>query len=89
LAGCRDQQLGVSHFVIEVVTFTGTLTNTGKHGQTAVCFSDVVDQFHHVHGLAHTGTTEQTNLTTLGERANQVNHLDAGFQQFCEGDSSS
>src|SRR5690606_33787913 len=36
----------------------------------------------HVHGLAHTGTTEQTNLTTLGKRANQVNHLNTGFQQL-------
>lgn len=47
-----------------------------------MCLGDVVDQFHHVHGLAHTRTTEQTNLTTLGERADQVNNLDAGFQQF-------
>jgi hypothetical protein len=30
---------------------------------------DVVDQFHHVHGLAYTGAAEQTNLTTLGKRA--------------------
>ncbi len=42
---------------------------------------DVTDQFHHVYGLADAGTTEQTNLTTLGERANQVDNLDAGFQQ--------
>ena len=44
-------------------------------------FRDVVDQFHHVYGFAYTGTTEQTNLTTLGERADQVDNLDAGFQQ--------
>ncbi|MCY1551703.1 hypothetical protein D9M68_880490 [compost metagenome] len=43
---------------------------------------DVTDQFHHVHGLADTGTTEQTDLTALGERADQVDHLDAGFQQL-------
>ncbi len=43
--------------------------------------SDVVDQFHHVYGLAYTGTTEQTNFTALGERANQVDNLDAGFEQ--------
>ncbi len=44
-------------------------------------FRDVVDQFHHVYGFTNTGTTEQTNLTTLGKRANQVDNLDAGFQQ--------
>ena len=73
---------GVGHLVIEVVAFTGTLTHTGKHRQAAVRLGDVVDEFHHVHGLAHTGATEQTHLAALGERAHQVNHLDAGFQQF-------
>ena len=43
---------------------------------------DVVDQLHHVHGLAHTGATEQTDLAALGERADQVDNLDAGFEQF-------
>ena len=73
---------GVSHLVVEVVSFTGTLAHTGKHGQAAVCLSDVVDQLHHVHGLAHTGTAEQTNLTAFSERANQVNNLDTSFQQL-------
>ncbi len=42
---------------------------------------DVVDELHHVHGLADAGATEQANLTALCERADQVDHLDAGFQQ--------
>src|SRR5439155_4454683 len=58
-----------------------TLTDAGEHGQTAVRLGDVVDQFHHVDGLADTGAAEQADLTTLGERAHQVDHLDAGFQQ--------
>src|SRR5690606_8698555 len=29
-----------------------------------------------------TRTTEQTNLTTFGERTDQVDNLDTGFQQF-------
>jgi hypothetical protein len=44
--------------MVEVVTFTGTFTDTGKHGQTGVLLGDVVDQFQHVHSLAHTGATE-------------------------------
>src|SRR5471032_1027414 len=71
----------VSHLVIEVVTFTGTLAHASKHGQTRVRFSDVVDQFHHVHGLAHAGAAEQADFTAFGKRAHQVDHLDAGFQQ--------
>ena len=46
-------------------------------------FGDVVNQFHHVHGFTYTRTAEQANFTTLGKRTNQVNHFDAGFQQFC------
>src|SRR3546814_10491215 len=64
---------GFSHFVVEVVTFASTLAHTSKHRQTAVRFGDVVDQFQHVHGLAHAGAAKQADLTALGERANQVN----------------
>ena len=46
---------------------------------------DVVDQLHHVHGLAHAGTAEQTHLAAFGEGAHQVNHLDTGFQQLLRG----
>ncbi|OQB99652.1 MAG: hypothetical protein BWX79_03077 [Alphaproteobacteria bacterium ADurb.Bin100] len=73
---------GIGHLVIEVVAFTGPLTHPGKHGQAAVCLGDVVDEFHHVHGLAHAGATEQAHLAALGKRADQVNHLDAGFKQL-------
>ena len=72
---------GVRHFVIEVVAFTGALTHAGEHGQTAMRLGDVVDELHHVHGLADAGATEQTHLAALGERADQVDHLDAGLQQ--------
>ena len=68
--------------MVEVVTLTSTLTHTGEHGITAVLDGDVTDQFHHVHGLADTGTTEQTDFTALGERADQVDNLDASFQQL-------
>src|SRR5690606_30704010 len=69
------------HFIVEVVTLTGTPTNTGEYGKTGVLFRDVVDQFHHAYGFADAGTTEQANLTTLGERADQVDNLDTGLQQ--------
>ena len=76
------QYVGIFHLVIEVVTFTGTLTHTCEHGQTAVRFGDVVNQFHHVHGFAYTGTTEQTYFTAFSKRTQQVDHFNTGFQQF-------
>ena len=39
-------------------------------------------KFHHVYGFTNTGTTEQTNFTTLGERTNQVDYFDTGFKQL-------
>ena len=68
--------------MIKVVTFTCTLAHSSKHGQAAVLLSDVIDEFHHVDGLAYTGTTEQTDLTAFGERTHQVNHLDACLKQL-------
>ncbi|SIK37742.1 cellobiose phosphorylase [Mycobacteroides abscessus subsp. abscessus] len=68
--------------MIEVIAFAGTFTHAGKHRQTCVLLGDVVDQLKHVHGLAHAGAAEQANLAALGERADQVDHLDAGFKQL-------
>ena len=58
---------GFHHLVIEIVTFTRTLADTGEHGVTAMCLRNVVDQFHDQHRLAHAGTAEQADFTTLGE----------------------
>ena len=69
--------------MVEVVTFTGTLPHACKYRQTAVRFGNIVDQFHHINGFAHTGTTEQTNFTAFGKGAKQVDHFNACFQQFC------
>ena len=39
---------------------------------------NVVDQLHDEHRLTYTGTAEETNLTTLHVRLEQVDHLDTG-----------
>ncbi|MEY2722032.1 MAG: hypothetical protein RL597_1477 [Pseudomonadota bacterium] len=62
--------------MIEVVTFTSTLTDAGENGQAAVLLGDIVDELEHVHGLTDTGTTEKTNLAALRERHEQVDDLD-------------
>ena len=71
--------------MVEVVPFAGTLAHAGKHRQTAVRFGDVVNQFHHVHGFAYTGTAEQTHFAAFGKRAKQVDYFNAGFQQLGSG----
>ena len=66
----------LDHFVVKIIAFTGSLTDTGEHRETTMELSDVVDKLHDKHGLADTGTTEKTNLTTLGIRAEQIDNLD-------------
>ena len=68
--------------MVEVVALAGTLAHAGEHRQAFVRLGDVVDQLHHVDGLADAGAAEQADLAALGERAHQVDDLDAGFQQL-------
>jgi len=51
--------------MVKVVPFTGTLTNAGEYGKTAVLFCDVVDQFLDQNRLAYAGAAEETNLPPL------------------------
>lgn len=66
---------GLNHFMVQVVTLAGTFTDTGKHGVTTVGLGDIIDQFHDQYGLPDTGTTEQTDLTSLGIGGKQVDDL--------------
>src|SRR5476649_298887 len=74
--------VGIGHFVVEVVTLTSTFTHACKHRITGVLDRDVTDQLHHVYSFTNTRTTEQTDFTALSERAHQVHNFDTGFQQF-------
>ena len=76
------ENFGLSHFVVEVITLTRTFTDAGKHGVATVLLSNIINELHHVDGFAHTGATKQADLTTLSERADKINHLDAGFEKI-------
>ncbi len=43
---------------------------------------DVVDELSNQDGLSDTGTSKETNLTTSSVRGEQIDDLDAGFEQF-------
>ena len=72
----------LDHFTKQVVTFTSTFTYTGKHGETIVSACNIVDKLHNKHGFTNTGTTKQTNLTTLGEWFDKVDYLDTCVQNL-------
>ena len=80
--GGLGDNAGFGHFVVQVVTLTGTLADTGENGVTVMCSCDVVDQLLNQNGLTDTCTAEQTDLTALCVGADQVDNLDAGFQNL-------
>ena len=67
----------LDHLVVQVVTLARALADAREHGETAVALRDVVDELHDENRLAHTCTTKQSNLSTLGVGLDQVNHLDS------------
>ena len=73
---------GFDHLVVEVVALTGPLTHTGENRVARVHLGDVVDQFHDQNRLAHAGAAEQADLAALGVGRQQVDHLDAGHEDF-------
>ena len=70
------------HFMIKIVAFAGALADAGEHRIAAVGLGDIVDQFHDQHGLADARAAEQADLAALGVRREQVDDLDAGFENL-------
>merc|ERR1739844_670593 len=72
----------LNHLVVQVVTLTGSLTHTSEHGVTTMGLGNVVDQLHDQDSLADTGSTEQTNLASLGVGSQQIDNLDTSDQDL-------
>ncbi len=68
------------HFLVQVVSFTGSFTDTGKDRVAFVDSSHVADELLKQDGLPHSSAAEETYLSSLNERRNQVNDLDAGLK---------
>jgi len=68
--------------VVQIVTLTGTLSDTSENGVTSVVLGNVVDQLLNEHSLSDTGTSEETNLTTTGIGGEQVDDLDTGNENL-------
>mmetsp|Transcript_35100 Transcript_35100/g.73103 ORF Transcript_35100/g.73103 Transcript_35100/m.73103 type:complete len:448 (+) Transcript_35100:278-1621(+) len=69
-----------NHFVVKIISLTGTFTNTGEDRVSSVVDGNVVNKFHNNNGFSYTGTTEKTNLSSLGVRGKEINNLDSGHK---------
>jgi len=66
----------------EVISLTSSLTNTTEYGYSTVLFGNVIDKLHKKYRFTNTGTTEESNLSSLEERGNQVNNFDTSFKKL-------
>ena len=74
--------LGFLHFEPKVVAFARALADAGEYGITAVLTGDTRDELGQNDRLAQTGTAEQTGFTAADERREQVDNLDARFEDL-------
>ena len=79
------QDAGGVHLAPEVAALTGALADTGEDGVAAVLGGHVVDKFLNQDSLADACTAEQTDLAALGVGGQQVDDLDARFQNLSSG----
>ena len=77
-----DVDLRLDHLVIEIVALARALADAGEDGIAAVRLGDIVDEFHDQHGLADAGAAEEADLAALGIGREQIDDLDAGFENL-------
>ena len=76
------QNTGLFHFRPEVISLTGTLSDSGKNRVSTVLCRNVSDQFLDQHRLTDSCTTEQSDLTALCIWCKKVNDLDSRLQDL-------
>ena len=80
---CRlIEDASLFHFVNQVVTFTGTLTNASENRNATVVLSNTLNHFLNQNGLAHARAAEEADLATLNIWGEQVDDLDARFEHL-------
>jgi len=75
-------ELGFLHFQPEVVAFAGSFADACEDGISAVFACDTGDHFLDDDGLTDACSAEQADFAATDERAQQVDDLDACFEDF-------
>ena len=65
----------LDHFAKKVVTLPCTLSDSGKNRKAVMFLCDIIDEFLDKDRLAHTGTSEKSDLSSLEIRLEQVDDL--------------
>jgi hypothetical protein len=73
---------GLGHLEPEVVALARALADAAEHREAALLDRGDADQLLDEHRLADACAAEQADLAALGERAQQVDDLDAGLEDL-------
>ena len=65
----------LDHFAKKVVSFPCTFSNSSKNRKAVMFLCNIIDEFLDKDSLAHTGTSEKSDLSALEVRLEQVNDL--------------
>mmetsp|Transcript_32263 Transcript_32263/g.73162 ORF Transcript_32263/g.73162 Transcript_32263/m.73162 type:complete len:337 (-) Transcript_32263:274-1284(-) len=72
----------LNHLVVKIVSFTRALADSGEDRVSTVVHGDVVNELHDNDGLSDTGTSEESDLTALGVRREEIDDLDSGDENL-------
>ena len=73
---------GFFHFVVKVISLTGTLSYSGKYGISAMLRRNIVNQLLNQYGLSYTRTSKQSDFSTLLIWAKQIYDFDTGLKHL-------
>ena len=54
-----------NHLTKQIITFTGTLSHSGKYGKTIMLLGNVINELHNKYSFTHSGPAKQTDLTSF------------------------
>ena len=74
---------GLRHFIVKVISLSGTLAYACKYGESVMLVRNVCDKLLNKNRLSYTGAAKQTNLTASLIRAEKVNDLDSCLKHLC------
>ena len=76
------QNAGLRHFTVQVVSFTRTLADSGKYGNSVSLCRDIVNQLLNQNGFSYTGSAEQPDFSASCVRSDQIDDLDSGLKNL-------
>src|SRR5205814_9746189 len=78
----RVADLGFLHFQPQVGSLAGSLTDAGEDRVAAVLLRDAGDELLDDDGFAESRAAEESRFAAAQERREQIDHLDAGFEDL-------